>query len=918
MTFQAAAQRFGGSPPGTRWQQIDTDTARIIFPEGLDSLAQSVATELHGMADSNQQPLGDALQKINIVLHGRPVVSNGYVGLGPYRSEFYLTPPADNFSLGTLPWPRQLALHEYRHAQQFNNFNRGLSRAAGYLFGQDGYSLAANAAIPNWFFEGDAVFQETMLSGQGRGHNPLFFNAFPTLWRAGRNYSWAKLRNGSYRDYIPGHYELGYLLVNYGNEKYGMDFWRRVTADASAYKGFWYPFQKAVKKYSGRRYRDFVTEAFDFYRDKFQPTTTAMGSVDPRERDRSLVTDYQYPFQVSPVDRLYLKSSYGSRPGFYLLKGSREQLLRVRDISINEQYSYRNGRIVYAAFETHPRWRWQGYSVLKILDTRSGRQRRLTRKTRYFSPDISPDGTKIVASKYAVNGQASLVVLDAAGRLQQEIKTDSVSYFVNPKITDNQTVITVLRFMDGRNCLARIDLNTRKLHRLTPPAFTNIGQIDVLGDAILFTASLGRRDRIVRYHFATGRLSVLRTDDRLQYQVNQGFGKLNWSEFTAGGYRLRQMDAGIARWEELSDQDFLHATAGIITAAAREQQLPVPAPRQFDVENYPALTHPFNFHSWRPNYNQPEFSFSVYGNNVLNTVNTELYYTYNQNERSSSWGGSLIYGGLFPYISVGSEYTLDRNAWIQNQRQTWNQWDNYLGLTLPLNWVSGRSYKSLSLFTAAHYRRDYNTTDGPASAIRPGFGYMQYQMKWGQHIQQALQDIYPRLGYSLDLQYLDAVNRYDSYQLLAKVRTYLPGFVPAQVLVLDASGQFSGSSASIFSNRLPTARGFEGFNAGRAWTLSANYHFPIWYPDWGFGDIFYLKRLRGNLFYDFTRLDNQLPMRQARLQSAGAELYFDTQWWNQHPVSFGVRGGWRLAGEHPQTDRNWFLSFILPGSLIPR
>ena len=59
-----------------------------------------------------------------------------------------------------------------------------------------------------------------------------------------------KLRNNSMKDYVPDHYPLGYLMVNYGREKYGLDFWSKVTHDASAFKGLFYPFQKAIKKYS--------------------------------------------------------------------------------------------------------------------------------------------------------------------------------------------------------------------------------------------------------------------------------------------------------------------------------------------------------------------------------------------------------------------------------------------------------------------------------------------------------------------------------------------------------------------------------------------------------------------------------------------------------------------------------------------
>jgi len=73
-----------------------------------------------------------------------------------------------------------------------------------------------------------------------------------------------QVRNGSYQHYIPDHYPLGYMLVAYGREKYGDDFWRKVTTDASAFKPIIYPFQSAVKKYSGIPFKQFVKNAFDF------------------------------------------------------------------------------------------------------------------------------------------------------------------------------------------------------------------------------------------------------------------------------------------------------------------------------------------------------------------------------------------------------------------------------------------------------------------------------------------------------------------------------------------------------------------------------------------------------------------------------------------------------------------------------
>ena len=80
---------------------------------------------------------------------------------------------------------------------------------------------------------------------------------------------------------------------------------------------------------------------------------------------------------VIPKDSLiYLKTSYRQPPTFYIKDKNGETKLRVRDISIDEQYAYRNGTIVYAAYAADPRWGWLDYSEIRVLDIRSGQQRR--------------------------------------------------------------------------------------------------------------------------------------------------------------------------------------------------------------------------------------------------------------------------------------------------------------------------------------------------------------------------------------------------------------------------------------------------------------------------------------------------------------------------------------------------------------
>ncbi|HET9280139.1 MAG TPA: hypothetical protein VFN95_18215, partial [Flavitalea sp.] len=307
LLFGAAlnAQQFGGNPPSGRWKQINTDTFRIIFPAGLEQPAQQVANISNDLSRATTNSIGERIRKINIVLQNQTTVSNGYVSLGPYRSEFQLTPDPNSFVLGSLPWIQSLAIHEYRHVQQYNNFRKGFASGFYILFGEEGQALANALTIPDWFFEGDAVYQETVVSNQGRGRLPYFFNGYRSLWSAGKSYSYMKLRNGSLRDFVPSHYPLGYLLVAYGRDKYGMDIWKKVTNDAAAWRGFFYPFQKAVKRHTGKTFKEFRQEALAFF------DTVPSSASTPAKH---FVADEEYPQWVDSSSVVYLKTSYKQIP----------------------------------------------------------------------------------------------------------------------------------------------------------------------------------------------------------------------------------------------------------------------------------------------------------------------------------------------------------------------------------------------------------------------------------------------------------------------------------------------------------------------------------------------------------------------------------------------------------------------------
>jgi len=75
--------------------------------------------------------------------------------------------------------------------------------------------------------------------------------------------------------------------------------------------------------------------------------------------------------------------------------------------------------------------------------------------------------------------------------------------------------------------------------------------------------------------------------------------------------------------------------------------------------------------------------------------------------------------------------------------------------------------------------------------------------------------------------------------------------------------------------------------------------------------------LRANAFYDYTDLQFFRSDRHLQLRSAGAELFFDTKWWNEYSVSFGIRYSHLMDGQLEGLAPNQW-EFILPVNLLGR
>ncbi|TDW96041.1 TolB family protein [Dinghuibacter silviterrae] len=895
--FLFAQDVFGGNPASVRWRQLNTDTARIIYPAGMDSQALRVAQIVHYLNRSTGHSIGNRLRKIDIVFQKDVTYENGFVALGPFRSEFYLNPPQDVFSLGSLPPYENLAIHEYRHVQQYTNFDRGFSKVLSYILGQQGQDLGNALTVPNWFFEGDAVFQETLVSREGRGRLPSFLDDFTALWAGNREYTWEKWRNGSYRDLVPNWYPLGFILVSYGRATYGTDVWRNIAGDAAAARGGFYPFQKAVKRYTGLSFQAFRDTAMRTYKDRILAGDTAVaGRLLTPLKKHALVT-YQQAFDGAQV---VAKAGYAQVPAFYV----RGRRLRTMDVVQDNYFSYHNGKAVYAAFQPDLRWGLREYNDIRLLDVRTGEQKTLTHKARYFAPDISADGQKVVAVNMPSEGAASLRILSTGdGHVLDTMPNPHRYFYVMPRWTpDGQHIVAGVRDGVGRMSLLWMDAGTHEETLLLPFSFHVLAYPYIAGDTVFFSARQGQGEQLMAFVKGQGMLYRLTDGVRAYYMPSVQGNEVTWTTPTADGMALYTAPTASFPWTPLAADSFaLNATTPLLPAGFTQDKALDALTRLDTNVFYPSkvyhkASHLFNFHSFRPYYSNPDWSFTVYGQNVLNTFQSQVGYDYNQNEASSNVSAGATYGAWYPWISGSVGYTTHRTG-VTNRGNVvhWDELQAGLGTSVPLDLSHGRLYQFLTPAFSVH-------TD--QLSIPPVYGkyfstshveYLQYDLTWSTQTQQTLQQIFPHWAHTFSADFQrSTLGDPLAWQVLLQGSVYLPGLWKSHSLVLNGAYQRRDTLGHYtFTNDFPISRGYPGINFPEMYKWGVNYHFPLAYPDAGVGGIVYLLRLRANVLYDQTYLNGLVPNSQYHLRTAGLELYFDTQWWNQLPVSFGI-GYYRL------------------------
>src|SRR6056297_1158296 len=253
---------WGNDPASIKLFQIKTHQFQIIFPENYKEQANYTANLLSYFYERVNEDLEAEPRKISVIIHNKSVSSNGFVAPAPDRVELFTTPPQNN---NVTPWLEHLCIHELRHVVQVSKLRQGITKIFSYLLGEQALAGAA-AMIPMWYLEGDAVLSETKWTPGGRGTLPSFSKEFRAHFLDSlEDYSYDKMLMGSYKNYTPDHYRLGYQMVSYAQNEFGEDIAKDLENFVAKNSFMVFPFPAGMKKLINMYPSSLYKEAFSYY-----------------------------------------------------------------------------------------------------------------------------------------------------------------------------------------------------------------------------------------------------------------------------------------------------------------------------------------------------------------------------------------------------------------------------------------------------------------------------------------------------------------------------------------------------------------------------------------------------------------------------------------------------------------------------
>jgi len=895
----------GIDPASVKWRQINTPNFKLIYPLSFEKHAQYIANGLEYVYVPGARTIHPFVHRMPVILHNQTTVPSSVIPYAPRRMDYFTTPPQDIYPQD---WVDQLIIHEFRHAAQYSAVNYGFTKALSYVLGEQGSFAAIAFFVPVWFLEGDATAMETALHYTGRGRTPSFEMRLRAQFVQKGTYSYEKATGGSYRNFVPGKYELGYQLIGLSREIYGSTLWSKVLSNVGRRSYTLVPFSSELKRQTGLNKYNLYDSLALRLKENWLNLDRKIQENDYQVLSKPSGNDYtNYNLPVIFRDSLIVavKSSLDDLTKVVLLnKAGHEKNLFTTGVNyLSESMSASDSVLYWSEMTNDPRWSFRDYRVIKSYHFRTGKIDQLTHGTRYYAPSVSRDGKFIVAVEITLENEYFLVILNSKdGSLIKKISTPDNLLFIHPRWADDgKSIVSVVVGKEG-NSLALVASETGKIEILLPFSFLEIKRPSFYGNHVIYNASYNGTDNIYALDRMTHRIFQV-TSARFGASdaclTNDQSGII-YSNYTADGYQLVK--------EPLVPEEWKKITVPVRSAFPLAEKLTQQENFIFNTDSVPKVEYEskpyrkagnlFNFHSWAPigiDFQNATVSpgVTLLSQNLLGTNITTLGYLWDRNQRTGKYFLSMTNESFFPAIDFNLDYGGRRDIKINASNDSipasWKELNISAGLRLPLKWTHNFWTRTFQPSISLNYKNLKMDESVPMNFIHEQIIAVKYALTATNLMKTSLRDLYPRFGQQLQLNFNNTSFETGFNSIFAGQATMdFPGIARHHGLRLYGAYQKKTENDYTFSDYIILPRGYEQIFRNEIASFSAIYSMPLFSPDWQLNHFMYVKRVKTAVFYDYARSADQMLPRV--FSSTGIDLTMDFSLFNFiAPFDAGIR-----------------------------
>ena len=878
----------GADPFSTDWCQIKTDNYQILFPRSYEQQAQVFASKMDYAYDYVVQSMQSKPRKLSIIIHTQTANSNGFVAWAPRRMELWTTPSQDAFNYSQ-EWMEQLIVHESRHFVQENKMNQGFTKVLRVLLGEQAEMIPLGLMTRQWFMEGDAVATETALSHAGRGRMPSFEQGLRavTLEKGTQGYDVAHL--GTYRHYMPDHYEVGYHTVAVN----------RLYRDKALFD---HKMDDIGRFSTLRGFRDSrKIEYYGFAIDILEKEWIKQDSLLEKTSYKPLLQksdDYNsYAFLQEDRGQLYaVRNSMSAIPEIVEMDSDgHAQVVARTGWKAEPDFSVRQGKMVFADNLPDPRWEQRSSADLFVMDLSTKVAKRITHHQVMQAPSFNADASQIVAQWVGGNGTFFLQILDAStGALVEQLPNPENQFYFSPKWSSDGTKIVYIAQESDKKSLKYFDLKAQKEVLLVEETYGEMSHPFPFEGEVYFTASYSGINNVYVCNMATKDVRRI-TSARFGADYAAIWdGQLCFSNYTSDGYQPVQHVDSDGAGELLSDvkdrslglgDKLTLQEGGIIDFSL--------APlKTYKTRSYSRFLHLFQIHSWFPMLPvtvedgdvSREISDGLYpsltllSHNELSTSFLSASYNGNPAQSSEKFKINYTYEGFYPKLGLDASWgEYDRTIQVSTSSSTGYSsvpvtYNTKLfmlrpSVSLPLSYKRG----VYSLYISNQLFAEYVNVNVNAFSYNENYFSRGFESHFVRAKQSAIRDLYsPFLQQvSFSLSYDDFYSKH--YKIASYGRLNIPGIGAHHVLKMGLNWQRKDIKTSNALGSLP--RGYSSsYNTGIAY-FSTDYFLPLAYPDINLGAIFNVKRCSMGLYGDIAQIADIDAVQH--LVGGGGSLFFD-------------------------------------------